>query len=94
TKLINRIKTKSRNPGLTKILGNALLKLIFDKTISRKAPRGQRLVHQYLPAKNDRIKKKTIIAKTRYPSNGLNNPPIKINGKNQIVINCVFFIRT
>lgn len=92
TTAIIKTKTSQRNCCLTKVFGSGLFALIFDTTISKKAPRGHKFQHQYLPAKNDNAKKNAIIATTRYPSHGLNRPPITISGRNQTITNCVFFI--
>jgi len=46
------------------------LKLVFDITISKNAPRGHKFQHQYRLLKNDKVKKNAIMAKTKYPNKG------------------------
>ena len=91
-KPINKTNIAQRNHCLIKIFGNGLLELNFEITISKKAPLGHKFQHQYLALKNDSVKKKAIMATTKYPSHGLNSPPITISGRNHTIINCVFFI--
>jgi len=64
-KIINTKNINQRNRCFTKILGMGLLVLNFDNTISKKAPLGHKCQHQYRPLKNDNVKKKPIIAKTK-----------------------------
>lgn len=91
-KAVNKENTTQRNQSSANLSGKGLFLLSFDTIISKKAPLGHKFQHQYLPLKNDSGKKKTIIATTRYPSHGLNNPPITMTGRNQAIITCVFFI--
>jgi len=64
-KLTNIISTNQRNHCFAKILGKGLLRLSIDNIISKKAPRGQRFQHQYRPLKNERTKRKNIMAITK-----------------------------
>lgn len=87
-KAMNKNRTNGLNHFFEKRGGRSLLGLILEATISRNAPRGQSLQHQYLFAKNDRTRKNAIIAATSKPNTGKNNPPMTISGKNQSIMYC------
>jgi hypothetical protein len=91
-KLINKTNTSQRNHFFVKTRGGILFRLNFDITISRNAPLGQKFQHQYLPLKKERTKRIAIMATTKYPSMGMNNPPMTISGSNQTIIAWLFFI--
>jgi hypothetical protein len=86
-KLIKAANISHLNHCFRKTFGTGFLQLIFDMAISKKAPLGHKFQHQYRPLKKDRIKKNAIIATTKYPSIGINKPPITIIGRNHIIIN-------
>lgn len=92
TKPINRANITVRNHSFIKTIGKGRFMLNLGITISRKAPLGHRFQHQYLALKKESVRKKAIMATTKYPSRGSNRPPMTINGRNQTITICVFFI--
>ena len=59
------VKTDHLNHCFVKILGMALLRLIFERPRSKKEPLGQKFQHQNLALKTDKVNMKSMANRTK-----------------------------
>ncbi len=64
-KPMNAKKTSHLKSWFPNIFGFCLSRLILERKMSRNDPLGHKFQHQYLPLKNERTMKNTIIPTTR-----------------------------